>query len=275
MRKVNLENLKKNKFFNCFESVVDNVWNEKNIPCTFHMDCEIDDYQGFDFEGFKKFIKNNIHAAEEKVNFINNNKEKIGKVIMTDNFLADIDETDIPEMFVYEKPFKGNKKQNFLYLLEQWIKCKGKEYEDQGNVFYITYWKTKVDFPITEEQFINSMNIHDFEFLFDRNGSVKVTFEVEFFPDYFNALRLAICLDEKNNLKIVDIVDFDLDENNEDLEEDFFDDENEKDFKSLYEYILTLSSSDIKEMVENSETEDEKTFYLELEELIRNFGKKN
>lgn len=234
------------------------------------MDCEIDDYQGFDFEGFKKFIKNNIHAAEEKVKFINNNKEKVGKAIITDNFLADIDETDMPEMFVYEKPFKGNKKQNFLYLLEQWIKCKGKEYEDQGNVFYITYWKTKVDFPITEAQFINSMSIHDFEFLFDRNGSVKVTFEVEFFPDYFNSLRLAISLDKNNNLKVVDIVDFDLDFDCE-LENDDYE---EKEYNSLYEYILSLSSSDFQGMIENAETEEEETFYAKLEELRDNFGKK-
>lgn len=273
MKKIVLGSLKKNKNFNSFESIVDNVWDDKNIPFTFHMDCEIDDYQGFDFEGFKKFIKNNIHTIEEKVNFINNNKEKVGKTIIEDNFLADIDETDMPEVFVCGKPFKGDKKQNFLSLLEQWIKYKGKQYEDQGNIFYITNWKALVDFPITEEQFINSMHIHDFEVLLDRNGFVKVTFEVDFFPDYFNALRLAISLDKNNDLKIVDVVDFDFDFDCDcELEDDDYE---EKEYNSLYEYILSLSSSDFQGMIENAETEKEETFYAKLEELRDNFGKKN
>ena len=43
-----------------------------------------------------------------------------------------------------------------------------------------------------------------------------------------------------------------------------------KEFKNgenLYEYISSLSTYDINELVENSKTDDEKKFYLKLEEL--------
>lgn len=36
---------------------------------------------------------------------------------------------------------------------------------------------------------------------------------------------------------------------------------------NLYEYILGLSTFDINELVENSKSDDEKRFYLKLEEL--------
>lgn len=40
-----------------------------------------------------------------------------------------------------------------------------------------------------------------------------------------------------------------------------------KENQSLYEYIFSLSTFDINELVEKSKTEEEKTFYLKLEEL--------
>lgn len=40
-----------------------------------------------------------------------------------------------------------------------------------------------------------------------------------------------------------------------------------KDSKNLYDYIIHLSTYDINKMIENAETEEEKIFYLKLEEL--------
>ena len=40
-----------------------------------------------------------------------------------------------------------------------------------------------------------------------------------------------------------------------------------KETDNLYEYILGLSTFDINELVENSKSDDEKRFYLKLEEL--------
>ena len=39
-----------------------------------------------------------------------------------------------------------------------------------------------------------------------------------------------------------------------------------KDVENLYEYILKLSTYDINKMVENAKSDDEKKFYLKLEE---------
>ena len=44
-----------------------------------------------------------------------------------------------------------------------------------------------------------------------------------------------------------------------------------KETDNLYEYILGLSSFDINELVENSKSEDERKFYLKLEELKTQF----
>lgn len=40
-----------------------------------------------------------------------------------------------------------------------------------------------------------------------------------------------------------------------------------KENENLYKYILNLSSFDINEMIEKADTEEEKNFYLKLEEL--------
>lgn len=40
-----------------------------------------------------------------------------------------------------------------------------------------------------------------------------------------------------------------------------------KENENLYNYILNLSSFDINEMIEKADTEEEKSFYLKLEEL--------
>lgn len=40
-----------------------------------------------------------------------------------------------------------------------------------------------------------------------------------------------------------------------------------KECKSLYEYVFSLSTYDINKMVEEAKTEEEKIFYLKLEEL--------
>jgi|GEM_PF-3503191 len=40
-----------------------------------------------------------------------------------------------------------------------------------------------------------------------------------------------------------------------------------KDSKNLYDYIIHLSTYDINRMIEEAETEEEKIFYLKLEEL--------
>lgn len=40
-----------------------------------------------------------------------------------------------------------------------------------------------------------------------------------------------------------------------------------KEYKNLYEYILSLSIYDINKMIEEADTEEEKIFYLKLEEL--------
>lgn len=40
-----------------------------------------------------------------------------------------------------------------------------------------------------------------------------------------------------------------------------------KNAENLYEYILKLSTYDINKMVENAKSDDEKKFYLKLEEL--------
>lgn len=40
-----------------------------------------------------------------------------------------------------------------------------------------------------------------------------------------------------------------------------------KNVENLYEYILKLSTYDINKMVENAKSDDEKKFYLKLEEL--------
>lgn len=44
-----------------------------------------------------------------------------------------------------------------------------------------------------------------------------------------------------------------------------------KETDNLYEYILGLSSFDINELVEKSKSEDERKFYLKLEELKTQF----
>lgn len=44
-----------------------------------------------------------------------------------------------------------------------------------------------------------------------------------------------------------------------------------KETDNLYEYILELSSFDINELVEKSKSEDERKFYLKLEELKTQF----
>ena len=40
-----------------------------------------------------------------------------------------------------------------------------------------------------------------------------------------------------------------------------------KESKSLYDYIIHLSTYDINKMIEEAKTEEEKIFYLKLEEL--------
>ena len=42
---------------------------------------------------------------------------------------------------------------------------------------------------------------------------------------------------------------------------------NLKESKNLYEYVLSLSTYDINKLVEEAKTEEEKIFYLKLEEL--------
>ena len=44
-----------------------------------------------------------------------------------------------------------------------------------------------------------------------------------------------------------------------------------KETDNLYEYISHLSTYDINEMVENAKSDDEKKFYLKLEELKTQF----
>lgn len=224
MPKFNLKTLKKDEIFNYYETTVNELWSEKKVPILFHISNIFDDVENK--KQIKKFIQEKSDSIENALQWIETSKEIIGKAIIKDNFLKKIKLDMLFDSPIYPD-FKINKRKGFLSILEDWIKSNGIKREFQGQEFYITSWESKVDFPITQQNFINSLFIEGIEFEFNENY-LDIHFKIEFFPDYFNGLKLLIFIqadqEGTHQLKQISLIDDETDD-----KDDFFDEYNDKD----------------------------------------------
>ena len=224
MAKINLKTLKKDKKSDYYETTVDDIWGEKNIPVIFHVEDFLDAHNKQEVKGFMLEERPSIEGI---LKWLDENRKEVAKTIIKNNFLKLLDDRKVPNI-PPDKIFVPDKRKGFLSLLEDWVKSKGNEYEFQRKKCCITDWKAKVDFPVTEESFTNSIFIERLEVDF-YDGGTTLDLKIEFFPDYFCGQKAIIFFDadekEGYSLDFVTLVNDRHKKITNDLEDDDFDDD--------------------------------------------------
>lgn len=147
----------------------------------------------------KYLLKEFLEEINRKLNFINENKKVIGQEIIDDNILSSTDETG---EFLEKKPFKGKKGKDFLIQLENFVKTKLLKNKVDKKIIYTDRESRNITFPITKENFFDSLIIEEVNIYLDDEGPSFVL-KIRCIPDYFDNYVLNFAFSEEDDMQVI------------------------------------------------------------------------
>jgi len=121
----------------------------------------------------EKYLKNSLNLIQDEINWIENNKNKIEDVLFEENIL------ELAENIASSG-----------YLL----KCADEE-------CYLLDDGSKIDFPITEDDLLDSLYIESVSFNFNGKNIDSIELILLCSPDYFNGQPFLISLNKNKNIQ--------------------------------------------------------------------------
>ena len=130
-------------------------------------------------ENDEKYLQNSLNLIQDEILWIESNKNKIEDVLLEENIL------ELAENIVSSGHL---------------LKCADEE-------CYLLDEGYKVDFPITEENFIDSLCIESVSINFDRENFDSTELILLCNPDYFNGQSFVIVIDKNKNIQFKGLED--------------------------------------------------------------------
>lgn len=125
-------------------------------------------------EDKEALFKSCFNVIKEKIEWINNNRNKIEKALLDDGMVE---------------------------LAEDWASS-SEEAEDEEQECYIMDDGTKVFIPITEEDFCNSLHLDGFTIYCDSEKDISVDVFLFCKPDYFAYHSIELFVNEDNTIDV-------------------------------------------------------------------------
>ena len=158
--------------YSSFESTID-IWKKEADLCLDFSN--INGKSGMD----EKYLKDSLNLIQNEILWIKNNKNKIEDLLLEENIL------ELAENIVSSGHF---------------LRCADEE-------CYLLDDGYKVDFPITEENFVDSLYIESISINFNIKNVDSTELTLLCSPDYFNGRSFVIIIDKNKNIQFKGLED--------------------------------------------------------------------